>query len=265
MARKPRAASSCDTYHVIQRGVGLFDIFEDDDDREAYLSQLRESARLYGCKIISWCLMSNHVHLVVQAPLASLSSMMHQLGSKYARRFNRRHGRIGHLFQGRFTSVPVESDAQLLQLVRYVHRNPVRHEVDALIGSYRWSSYAQYENGEKGLASTSLILEMLGSTQEFTRFTSIEGEEKFADVDAERSISDDKARKMANDALSASDIPIAVSRIGTLIKAKRDAALALVARLGLSLRQIQRLTGVNYNAVRTAAIAAGVYVPKRFV
>ena len=115
------------------------------------------------------------------------------------------------------------------------------------------------------MASTSLILEMLGSTQEFTRFTSIEGEEKFADVDAERSISDDKARKMANDALSASDIPIAVSRIGTLIKAKRDAALAFVARLGLSLRQIQRLTGVNYNAVRTAAIAAGVYVPKRFV
>lgn len=261
MSRKPRSQSPSNIYHIMQRGVGLFDVFEDDDDREAYISFLGESSLLYGVEVYAWCLMSNHVHLVVRAPIEAISKMMHQLGSKYARRFNRKHGRVGHLFQGRFASVPVADETQLLTLVRYVHRNPIRHEKGVPISEYPWSSYSQYASGERGMAATELVLGIHGSSESFVAYTAVEGDDGFMDVDCEASISDDRARALANEALGTAGVSVLVTQVGRLVRSRRDEALGIVASLGLKLRQIQRLTGINYNAVRSAAIDAGVWVP----
>lgn len=116
--RAQRAVSEAEIYHVISRGTGRQLIFECDGDRERYLALLGRAARQRQAVLYAWCLMGNHVHVLVRAPLERLSAMMRELNSSYAIWFNAKSGRVGHLFQGRFKSEPVDSDAYLRQNLR---------------------------------------------------------------------------------------------------------------------------------------------------
>ena len=126
MARRPRAHAESGFYHVILKGSGSQIIFEDDSDRRSFLSYLDTYRRAFDVRIIAWCLMSNHVHLIISDEADALSDFMHSLTSAYACKFNRRHQRTGPLFNGRFHSVAITSEGQLLNAVRYVHDNPVK-------------------------------------------------------------------------------------------------------------------------------------------
>jgi REP element-mobilizing transposase RayT len=128
-------------YHVTSRGDRREDIFEDDQDRQTFLATLEQVITRFNWTCYAWCLMDNHYHLLVQTPDGNLSKGMRQLNGVYTQASNRRHGRVGHLFQGRFKAILVDSDAYLLELARYVVLNPVRAGMVKKTADWTWSSY----------------------------------------------------------------------------------------------------------------------------
>jgi REP element-mobilizing transposase RayT len=144
MARKPRIHFPGAFYHVILRGNGKQDIFFEDEDRYRFYLLLQEGVERFRHRIHAFCLMSNHVHLVVQVEDIPLSRIMQNLSFRYTRWVNWRHGRSGHLFQGRYKAVLVDGDSYLLELVRYVHLNPVRARVVTSAEEYPWTGHKAY-------------------------------------------------------------------------------------------------------------------------
>ena len=136
-------------YHVLSRGNERKDIFHDDHDRLTFLDVIGEMSDRYHVDILAYILMSNHYHILLRTNHANLSKSMQWLGLTYARRFNNRHFRSGHLFQGRFKSIIVENDAYLMKLSCYIHRNPLRAGIIARLAEYPWSSYKAYAYGGK--------------------------------------------------------------------------------------------------------------------
>jgi putative transposase len=129
-------------HHVTQRGNNHEDVFFTDDDRRFYLRTLDEQARLHGVDIVAYCLMTNHVHLVVvPRDAAGLELAVGRTHWRYTQAINRLHGRSGHLWQGRFFSCPLD-DEHALAAVRYVERNPVRARIVRLAERYPWSTAA---------------------------------------------------------------------------------------------------------------------------
>lgn len=128
-------------YHVTSRGNARAPIFLDDSDRHLFLETLGQVVERFNWLCHGYCLMDNHYHLMVETPEGNLAAGMRQLNGVYTQRFNRRHRRVGHLFQGRFKAILVDRDSYLLELCRYVVLNPVRARVVKRAGDYRWSSY----------------------------------------------------------------------------------------------------------------------------
>ena len=130
-------------YHVTSRGNRKEPIYEDDRDRLRFLDTLDEVCEIYNWGVLAYCLMGNHYHLVVETPDANLSRGMRHLNGVYTQSSNRRHQRVGHIFQGRFKAILVDADAYLRELSRYVVLNPVRSNLVQLPEQWRWSSYRQ--------------------------------------------------------------------------------------------------------------------------
>lgn len=144
MARKPRLHIPGATYHVILRGNARDDIFFEDEDRYRFYLLLQEGVERFGHRIHAFCLMTNHVHLAVQVGEVPLSKIIQNVSFRYTRWVNWRKNRTGHLFQGRHKAYLVDVDEYLLQLVRYIHLNPVRVGLATLPGDYQWSSHRSY-------------------------------------------------------------------------------------------------------------------------
>ena len=167
MARPLRLAFPGAVYHLTSRGNARQKIFFTDADRELFLSTLSGVVRRYHWVCHAYCLMANHYHLLIETPKANLSIGMRQLNGIYTQSFNRRHHRVGHLFQGRFKAILVEKEAHLLELCRYVVLNPVRVKGGASAQSWKWSSY----RATAGLGSvpeflsTDWILEQFGKSR----------------------------------------------------------------------------------------------------
>ena len=142
MSRSPRPIIEGGIYHVMNRGNRKMPIFEDDRDRRRFLRILSEEKRRYGADIHAGCPMGNHFHLVVGTPHGNLSDFMEQLEGRYARYSNWRHGRVGHLFQGRFRHVVIEHDIHLVIALCYVFLNPVSARLVTRPEDYKWSTYA---------------------------------------------------------------------------------------------------------------------------
>lgn len=141
MSRPLRLEYAGAVWHVTSRGNERKEVFRDDGDRTKFLSILGRTVNLFGWDIHAYVLMGNHYHLLLETPQPSLSRGMRQLNGVYTQAFNRRHKRVGHLFQGRFTSILVEKDSHLLELVRYVVLNPVRAAMVRSARDWPWSSY----------------------------------------------------------------------------------------------------------------------------
>jgi putative transposase len=144
MPRLSRTVFAGVPHHITQRGNRREDIFFTDEDREAYLSWLKEYCEKYGVEILAYCLMTNHIHLVaVPSADDGLQRVLKPLHMRYAQRINRERGWKGHLWQGRFFSSPLD-EAYLWAAVRYVERNPVRAGMVRRAEEYRWSSAAAH-------------------------------------------------------------------------------------------------------------------------
>ena len=144
MARKPRVHFSGALYHVIARGNRHQPIFLDENDCEIYLYLLREYKKRFCFLLYAYVLMENHLHLLMEVEEVPLSRIMHDLQFRYARKFNIKYKKDGHLFQGRYKAILCDRDTYLLELSAYIHLNPVRAGMVESPLEYRWSSYASY-------------------------------------------------------------------------------------------------------------------------
>ncbi len=144
MARRPRSSIPGAIYHVMLRGNNKNSIFSSDAERCRFCLLMQEGVERYGHRILAFCFMSNHVHLAIQLGKVSLSKICQNLSFRYTGFYNRRHQRIGHLFQGRFKSILVDGKSYLKELIRYIHLNPVRAKMVNDPLKYRWSSHRAY-------------------------------------------------------------------------------------------------------------------------
>ncbi len=131
-------------YHVINRARRGQALFLDNADRDAFLHLLKETATMFNLKVAAYCLMPTHYHLLVQTPDANLARCMQHLNGVYTQRYNVRNKCDGTLFRGRYKSILVDADRYLLELVRYIHRNPIRAGLVGNVGQYVWSSHRGY-------------------------------------------------------------------------------------------------------------------------
>ena len=141
MSRPLRIQFAGACYHLTSRGDRREAIFADDADRAIFLTVLQQGLQRFHARLLAYCLMGNHYHLVLVTEQPNLSLLMRHLNGVYTQDFNRRHNLVGHLFQGRFKAVLVDSDRYLMALCRYVELNPVRARLVSLPGDWAWSSY----------------------------------------------------------------------------------------------------------------------------
>ena len=147
MSRKPRAEFESGLYHVYSRGNRRQPIYLDDVDRTRYLRTLGRVVTRVGWSCLSYCLMGNHLHLLVETHLPNLGTGMHRLHGPYAQYFNRRHGHVGHLFQDRYDAVRIENDAHLWTVAGYVVRNPVEAGLCRTPADWPWGGHATIVRG----------------------------------------------------------------------------------------------------------------------
>jgi len=169
MPRKARLDAPGTLHHVMIRGLEGRDIFRNDEDRENFLSRLGQLVKKTGDRILAWSLMDNHVHLLLFSGPSGLSTLMRRLLTGYAGWFNRKQGRIGHLFQNRYKSIVCEEEPYLLELVRYIHLNPYRAStVKSLeeLDYYRWSGHsALIGKGRNDWQERDYVLGQFGKSQ----------------------------------------------------------------------------------------------------
>jgi REP element-mobilizing transposase RayT len=141
MARPLRIEYPGAVYHVTSRGNGRADIYLSNEDRKLFMEVLEHVVDRFGWICHAYCLMTNHYHLMIETPRGNLSQGMRQLNGVFTRRFNIRHGRVGHLFQGRYKAILVEKEPHLLSLCRYIVWNPVAAGMVSDVSEWCWSSY----------------------------------------------------------------------------------------------------------------------------
>ena len=246
MPRSARVKSESGFYHVIAKGSGGQLLFEGPADYRVFLDLLGRAGEKNGVAVIAYCLMSNHVHLLLDDPDDRLSQMMQYLMTCYAQHFNSAGGHIGHVFQQRFKSQPVEDDAYLLQAARYIHNNPAKAGI-CPAPDYEWSSYHEYVSEAPGVADTVLLLDMCGGVEAFVEFsTSVEDDgyrfsQRFRVPDA-----------LVGEVAAAVLGDVAPSSLKAMERSRRNALLCELKDEGLTVRQIGRLTGIGENIIARA-------------
>lgn len=149
MARQARKASETGYYHVMMRGNNKTYIFQRESDKSFFMDLLNEFEKDGLMQLAAWCIMDNHVHMVLKADLIHLAMTLKRLNIRYAMYYHRVHGTVGHVFQDRFKSETIETDDYLMMVIRYVHQNPVKAKITTTVEAYPWSSYRIYlEHGQ---------------------------------------------------------------------------------------------------------------------
>jgi putative transposase len=197
MARRPRVFAPGILYHVIVRGNQRQRTFTSQSDHQAYLERLAKYRKRYGFTIHAFCLMANHVHLLVQSSGIPLAKFMQGLQQSYTQYFNLRHKKTGHLFEGRYKAIVCQEDPYLLELIRYIHLNPVRAGMVAKAEQYPYSGHHAYLSGKATeIVDPTGVLQVLGGIGGYRTFVN-DGvkdghKEEFYDVEDQRFLGDEK-------------------------------------------------------------------------
>lgn len=237
-------------YHVSARGLGKQTIFENDDDRREFLELMRDCCRDKRVSVVAWCLLSDHVHLVLADYEDGMSAAMQRLLLTYVRRFNKRTGRTGRLFQNRFDRRALDTDRHLMAAIRRVHANPQEAGI-ALIERYPWSSFAEYlrafdDDARMGFSDPSAVLELFGSAEDFIAYSlemPVGSDPVIHDMDEtewERHAFADKiARRLG----------VPLEELKTVAPVRRDAIIYALHEAGYTVRDIERYTGISKSTV----------------
>ncbi len=230
---------------MTQSDVPKWYLFEEKADYEKLKETIEKVKEEMGFKIYAYCFMSNHVHIVMaEKNTGDISLIMKRILTKYARWYNIKYGRSGALIANRYKSVPVELDEYFLQLVRYVHQNPIKAAVAEKIEDYPYSSYHDYTAG-KGLTDTELLMGMV-SREEFIEYHQEIGKIEFRVTDSVKKTDDDVLRFLRK----RFGIENAKS-VAKLSKAERDKILAEL-KVKFPVRQLQRVTGISRGVITRA-------------
>ena len=255
MPRVPRKKSETGIYHIIVRGINQQDIFHDDKDFRKYLEAIKQISLESNITILGYCLMNNHVHILIKENDTNISVFMKRLGVSYAYWYNRKYERSGHVFQDRFKSECIEDDRYLLTVIRYIHRNPIKAAIVNQPEQYQWSSCTAYYNGKSQVVNgidTRLILGVFSDNEElaikkFQEFMEEQSEDKCLSVYENRRLGEREAYLLVEEILKGKPI----SSLQTMDPETRDQLLCqLRHENGVSLRQLSRITGLSIHTIR---------------
>jgi len=241
MPRQARKASSIGIYHVMLRGINRQLIFEDEEDQEKFLQILEEYKTVSGYKIYAYCLMGNHLHLLIKEIEESLEQIFKRICSKYVYWYNTKYQRVGHLFQDRYKSEPIEDEQYLFAVLRYIHQNPLKAKLCKRLEDYRFSSYNSYFLNSK-LVDSSDIYDMIGQ-EEFRRFNNEINDDKCLEMEDQPRLrfTDEQAEKIIKRLAKSENI----SQIQQMNIKNRNSLIKKLKVKGISIRQINRLTGIS--------------------
>ena len=246
MPRKARNRAESGIYHIMLRGINQQQIFEDEEDNQKFLQILMECKEISEYKLLAYCLMGNHVHLLIQEGKEPLDHIFRRFGSRFVYWYNTKYRRVGHLFQDRFKSEPVDSDAYLITVIRYIHQNPVKAGICEKPEDYPYSSWQEYLSTPR-FADIAYI-DTIINRKTLIEFHRLLGHEECLEVSEKPIIRlTDEEAKAVMKKLTACD---STADFQKLTLNDRDKAILELRDRHLSLRQISRLTGVSMMIIR---------------
>lgn len=247
--RKKRLYSDIGFYHTVIRGVNKQIIFFEAADKEYFLFLLKKFAKKYCMKVHAYCLMDNHVHLLLQDSNKNLSPFMQLLASVYARYFNRKYDRIGHLYQDRFASEIISNNSYLVVVFRYIIQNPKKAGL-CQTNNFKWNSYNSYRKN-KTFIETSLLKNIFGNINKLYKYLNDDNDDECLDISLRPSEKElyyiEKIKKL----LKSHTPVINMEQSKTVIKQK----IKILREAGLSIRVISRTTGISIGIIQRTAIS----------
>lgn len=227
------------------RGINHQIIFEEREDYERFIKTLAKYKTISGYTVYAYCLMSNHIHLMIKEGKENLEQIMKRIAGSYVYWYNGKYKRAGHLFQDRFKSEPVETEEYFLTVLRYIHQNPIKARVSAGISQYEFSSYTEYLQDISIIVDKEFVYSIINKA-EFIEFNLENNNDICLDIEEQNNrINDSEAREIIKQVCgysNASEIQkLDIAELNKCIKALKDG--------GLSIRQISRITGVSKYAV----------------
>lgn len=254
MPRYARKRSDTLIYHIMLRGNNREKIFIDDEDKLKIIGTLERKKRNNEYNLYAYCVMDNHIHLVVKEGEEQIGSIIKRVAGSYSNYFNKKYQRIGHVFQERYKSEPIEDESYLLSCIRYIHQNPFKSNIST-IERYQWSSYKDYIRQDNTIIDAGDILAIISSSKEkaLAHFTKINQEatnEVFIDLEEEKEISEINVAEFINSYLTQSNIKKEDLK-NRMNKSKREELVRLLlVKSNFSLRGIADITGLNREIVR---------------
>ena len=244
MPRQARKQSATGLYHIMVRGINRQRIFEDHEDCETFVSTLLRSKEKIGFALYGYCLMGNHIHLLIR-DTKSLSLAMQSICSSYVYWYNGKYDRVGHLFQERYKSEAVETDAYLLTVLRYIHQNPVKAGIANGVEEYPWSSYHEYI-GQKSIVDTDFILGLFATDEDtakthFAAYMNEMNQDVCLDYKEKHRLTDEEIIKMIREKYK-----VEQGMFHLMDRRELDAILKnLKSMNGITIRQLVRVTGIS--------------------
>jgi len=251
LPRKARIKSNSGIYHIIMRGINRQIIFEDDEDCIRFIQTMQRFKEKCEYKIFAYCLMGNHLHLLLQEGKEPLETVMRRICGSYVFWYNRKYGRIGYLFQDRYWSEPVEDNEYLFAAIRYIFRNPIKAGIVTKIQEYKWSNYMDYVNGYNQ-TEIDFVLNVFDTDREkaireFIKHINKDDDDKCLVIQKKQRITDEDAKKIIREICKIEN----ATDLQNFDKEKRNLYLKVMRiNYGLSIRQIERLTGISRGIIQ---------------
>ena len=249
MPRSGREKGTSGIFHVMMRGINKQVVFEDDEDKKKFLGIIERFRMISKYEIYGYCLMNNHIHMLLKENDESISAAIKRISSSYVYWYNMKYGRCGHLFQERFKSEIVENDTYQLTVLRYIHQNSVKAGLSKNVHDYRWSSYNEYTE-KPVITNTDFVLSIYSPNREkainsLIEHTKGQNDDKCLDYNDKIQISDSEIRNRI-DKLGIYNI----NELQQLDREKRDEiARKLKAIEGITIRQLSRVTGMSKSMI----------------
>ena len=243
MSRQPRIRSDSGYMHLIVRGIGKQILFETEADYLFFLDKLSRFAVETEVGVCAYCLMENHVHLLVHDVKGNAALLMKKLGVSYSRYYNHRYDRQGHLFQDRYMSEAIDDERYLMTVFRYILNNPLKAGICSA-SDYEWNSYDMYDYPAE-MMDLALLREMIGDSGQYVAYIAADNDDRCLEYEAQQK-DDDWAREIICRRLNAQSGTI----LQSLGRRERDDALRRLMKEGLSIRQIERLTGISRGVIQ---------------
>ncbi len=254
MPRKPRIYCSSGIYHIVLRSVNQQLIFEEDLDYLKFLFVLSDCKEKYGIDIYAYCLMGNHIHLLLHSPQEALAGFFQSLGARFVRWYNKKYQRTGHLFQERYHSFAVESTDYYLNTLIYIHNNPVKAGVCRFPSEYRWSSYCTFYGQKNALIDVAFSENLVGSRQFLQQYfadhemddPASHGIKEEENAEPKHLFTDTEVQEILKELADTSSINAA----RMLNKTERNKLISALHATGVTFKQISRLLGISVITVQ---------------